>query len=561
MKLRAALLSALTAVLLGGVSHARAAGDEVRNWLVGIEAAGKLGALVPELEGLRLERFESFRGVAVRMTEAEANALRSAPGVRFVEPDYERHLHRARRARGPARGPLVQAENTARAQATPWGIGHVRASNLWEHSRGATIRVAVVDTGIDYNHPDFRKVYPRRARGATRPAGIDFVNGDGDPMDDHGHGTHVAGTIAAVDNAFGVVGVAPEVELYAIKVLRPLANGSATGSVSSIIKAVDWAISNGIHVLNFSLGSDEPSQAEREAFEEAWEAGILSIASTGNGYDPDEPIEGIGYPAAYPNVVAVGAIDEVEAIASFSQRGTQIALVAPGVRVLSTLPVGSSQVADALVDGSPLLEVEPVHGSPLGAVTSGFVDCGTGNISEIPATVAGRIALIRRGGTSATTPSGFTFNEKVRNAKSMGAAAVIIYNHDNSPLSWTLIRSNALGSPLAEDLSFEWPLTLAITKTDGEALLQKPASVLAISSTPYDYGTLQGTSMASPHVAGVAALIWSLAPDATAAQVRNALVTGARDLGPEGWDSTYGFGIVDAVRSAEVLAPERLPAD
>jgi subtilisin family serine protease len=550
MKLQAALFAAALMAAGAATAHAAAPENETKSWIVGTRPGAEPAR---SIRSRPVHRFQSVEAYVVQMTEQEAAELRRSGDVRYVEPDYERHLYRARTVAGPRVDAPVSAQAIPAGQTTPWGIERVAAKALWSHARGRTIRVGVVDTGVDHTHADLRTIPSGRHRRVSRPLGFDFVNGDNNPIDDHGHGTHVAGTIGAIDNDFGVVGVSPEVELFSLKVLRPDENGQATGSVSNIIKAIDWAIENGLHILNLSLGSDESSITEKAAVQRAWDAGVLIVAASGNGYP--ETL-GIGYPAAYPNVIAVGAISEDNAIASFSQRGTGLTVVAPGVNVFSTSPVGRSQAADVAVNGTPLAEAEALTGSPFGEFTGPFVNCGTGNLSEIPASVAGRIALIQRGGKSATNPDGFTFNEKVRNAKAAGAAAVVIYNHENSPLSWTLIRSDATGKPIAE----EFPLTIAISKTEGEALLRNPGAILHLQSVPFDYWTLQGTSMATPHVTGVAALIWSLAPEATAAEVRNAIIAGARDLGEPGWDPVFGHGAVDALRSAQILAPERLTA-
>jgi subtilisin len=320
---------------------------QTRKYLVGVrgEAAAKqpLQKDFSIPEGRSFEHFQSVAGFVAELTESEAEALKSSPSVRFVEPDYERHLWRTpptARGRAVSRG-SVSADVKVPGQQVPYGIDVVQARRVWEFGRGARIKVAVIDTGIDYTHPEFAGIY----RG-----GIDIINNDDDPMDDHFHGTHVAGTIAAIDNDLGVVGVAPEIGLYAVKVLRRNDEGGATGSVSGVVKAVDWAIANGMDILNLSLGSEESSILEREAFQRAADAGILSIAASGNGYFELQG-DGIGFPAGYPTVMAVGAIDDRTSIASFSQRGSQLSLVAPGVAVLSTLPVGSADLPDVEVDG------------------------------------------------------------------------------------------------------------------------------------------------------------------------------------------------------------------
>ncbi|MCA1733035.1 MAG: S8 family serine peptidase, partial [Acidobacteria bacterium] len=383
--------------------------------------------------------------------------------------------------------------------------------------------------------------------------GIDIINNDDDPMDDHLHGTHVAGTIAALDNDLGVVGVAPEIGLYAIKVLRRNADGNASGSASGIIKAVDWAIANGMDILNLSLGSDDSSLAEREAFQRAADAGILSIAASGNDY-LDLNRDGIGFPAGYPTVMAVGAIDDRTSIATFSQRGSQLSLVAPGVAVVSTLPVGSADLPDVTVDGVEIPTVT-LAGSPRGSVEGNFYFAGLGKPADFNSSARGKIAVINRGE--------LFFRDKARNAKEAGATGVIIINNlpGFTDFNGTLLPVDTTTGELMfpEDKSYAFPVTVGVTKEDGENLLKTPGSSIRVSVDAYDYGSLQGTSMATPHVSGVAALVWSLAPDASAAMVRNALEQGAKDIGLPGFDTIFGFGVVDAYQSGRILAPELFP--
>lgn len=531
------------------------AGEEAepRIWLVGTRENPQVQALARSHPGRDVVGFRSFRGYAAVMTEAEAAELRKSPHVRFVEPNYERHAYAPawETRRTMASGPAIAATPTG--QTIPYGVDLVRAPRLWPLTRGRKVRVGVIDTGIDHQHPDFQNLYTGRSRMSRRPLGYDFVNGDADAADDHGHGTHVAGTVGARDNDFGVIGVAPEAELFGLKVLRPTASGQASGSVVSIIKAIDWAIENDIDILNLSLGSDQSSTAEEEAFKRAWDAGILAIAATGNDYGTLQKDE-IGYPAAYPNVVAVGAVNDQSAIAGFSQRGTQMALVAPGVGVFSTFPRGTSEVAEVQVEEEEPLAAVTLEGSPLGVVSGDWVYAGLGKPEEIPASVAGKIAVIRRGE--------LFFRDKAKNAKDKGAAAVVIINNVSglNEFNGTLRPiDQTTGLPMfPEDANYEFPLTVGISQEDGEDLLKRLGTTLGVSSSRYDYGMLQGTSMATPHVAGVAALVWSLAPDATAADVRDALIMGARDLGAEGWDTVYGYGLVDAWGAAMQLVPHLL---
>ena len=508
------------------------------SYLVGVRSRPELPILTKAFDGREVQEFESFDGFAVEMTPAEAEALRRSPGIRFVEPDYEKHLYIPRSgtpARDEASVGSVSGEAT-RGQLTPWGIERIQASKVWGKGRGKSIRVAVIDTGIDYGHPDLAALYK---------GGYDFANKDADPMDDHYHGTHVAGTVAAIDNGIGVVGVAPEIDLYGLKVLRPTSDGSASGATSDIIKAIDWSIQNQMHVVNLSLGSNDFSQAENEAMQRAWSSGILVVAASGN----DHPkVTFVGYPAGYQNVVAVGAVDDDDVVASFSQRGTAMTVAAPGISVFSTMPVGSAEVSEIEI-GSLVVATDLFEGSPLGTISGSWVFCGLGKKEEIPSSVQGKIAVIRRGE--------LTFRDKAKNAKDAGARAVVILNNTTGTINGTLRpKDEKTGLPMyPEDANYVFPVTVGMTMAEGEKLLAMVPSPITVSARLDDYGNLQGTSMASPHVAGVAAVLWSLSPHASNADIKSALTLGAEDLGSYGWDEVYGFGLVDAISSAKVLAP------
>src|SRR5438093_12173497 len=189
-------------------------------------------------------------------------------------------------------------------------------------------KVAVIDTGIDCGHPDLQGncIY-----------GASFVKGS-KAFDDFGHGTHVAGIIAARDNGFGVIGVAPEATLYAVKVLD--ANGS--GSWSSVASGIVWAIKNGMHVINMSLGGSSFSQAMADAVKAASDAGILVVSAAGNSGCCDTVL----YPAKLPGSMAVAAVDSRDQRAAFSSEGPEVDVAAPGVDVLSTVPTGTCRLCD-----------------------------------------------------------------------------------------------------------------------------------------------------------------------------------------------------------------------
>ncbi len=255
-----------------------------------------------------------------RLAETVAD-LEADPDVLFAEPDRQ--------------------NQSVFAQAVPWGITRIHADPVSRGRRtGAGVRVAVIDTGIWSSattgsvHPDLAAVY----RG-----GYDFVNDDPFPWDGHGHGTHVAGIIAAVDNLVGVVGAAPRVSLYALKVIGD--NGK--GTLSDFISALDWCVANGIRVANYSAGGIDRSPTIEEACKRARAAGVTIVAAAGNGGG------GLLVPAVFPSVIAVGATDRANARPFWSNVGNDLDLVAPGVNVRSTYVGGGYYVMDGTSMSAP----------------------------------------------------------------------------------------------------------------------------------------------------------------------------------------------------------------
>lgn len=206
-----------------------------------------------------------------------------------------------------------------------WGVKRIGAGTVHDGgNKGLGIKIGIIDSGINYTHPDLDGVYV---------GGYDFVQSDNDPMDVYGHGTHVAGTACAEDNNFGVVGVAPNCALYSLRVL----NDDGVGAWSRVIAAMDWAVTNGLHVVNLSLGSSKnPGTAVKTAFDNAETKGIVIAAAAGNSGNTAGKGSNIIYPAKYASVIAVGAIDSADKRASFSSTGSELEIMAPGVAVLST---------------------------------------------------------------------------------------------------------------------------------------------------------------------------------------------------------------------------------
>ncbi|MDD2586629.1 MAG: S8 family serine peptidase [Syntrophomonadaceae bacterium] len=213
----------------------------------------------------------------------------------------------------------------------PWappGVSLIAARRMWPVTQGENVVVAVLDTGVDYTHPDLS---------ANIIGGISVIPGEKDYMDENGHGTHVAGTIAASGS---ILGVAPRAKILAVKVL----NRYGMGNFSSISKGIDWAEKwrgakgERVNIINMSLGAPLSNVDLHQKVIKAVNSGITIVCAAGNSGDADPDTTEISYPAYYPETLAVGAIDLYTGIASFSNSNDRIDIVAPGVDTYSTYP-------------------------------------------------------------------------------------------------------------------------------------------------------------------------------------------------------------------------------
>ena len=287
-------------------------------------------------------------GSGITVKEA-ISRLNQNPDVIYAEPNYIVNI--ATTPNDPDLSQLWGLHNTGQTGGTV--DADIDAMEAWSVARGdATIVIGVIDTGVDYNHPDLAAniwTNPNEIPGdgidndnndyIDDVYGWDWVNDDNDPMDDHGHGTHCAGTIAAVgNNAIGVVGVNWHASIMSLKFI----SADGFGSTADAISAIEYATMMGAHVLSNSWGGGGRSTSLKAAIEASHAAGILFVAAAGNdGRDNDvTPF----YPASYdvPNVIAVAATDHNDALAEFSNFGaTSVHLGAPGVGIYSTLPNNS----------------------------------------------------------------------------------------------------------------------------------------------------------------------------------------------------------------------------
>lgn len=379
--------------------------------IVGFKAGAGVANLGKEggKDKVRVKRNLRLKGYALVSVPEETNLetiaaeLRRDPAVDTVDFNYVRSIDAF--PADPPNDPLYSRQ---------WNLTKVQAPQAWPVSSGQGIVVAVIDTGVA-QAPDLAQT--------TFVAGYDFVNRDTDPTDDHGHGTHVAGTIAqSTNNALGVAGVAFGANIMPLKVLGADGNGLD----SDVVEAIVWAADHGAKVINMSLGGADASSALFNALAYAYGKGVVIVAAAGN-----EGLDQVSYPAAYPQAIAVGAVDAgpTPVRAYYSNYGSALDLVAPGGDLGEDMS-GPAGAGDGHPDGI------------LQQTLNVFADC------------------------EGATPDGFA------------------------------------------------------------------------------YCYLQGTSMATPHVAAAAAMILANGNATSPFAVKTALQSTARDLGTAGWDAEYGHGLV-----------------
>jgi subtilisin family serine protease/fibronectin type 3 domain-containing protein len=322
--------------------YLHAAGSVTRD---GVETATRL----PLVSGLHKVALNAEFSI-----DAALAALRNDPHVLYAEPDY------IVRATGLASDPLFANQWDFHNIGQTGGVldADMDAPEAWDATTGSgSTVVAVIDTGVDYGHPDLANniwvnVGEVAGNGVDDDGngyiddvhGYDFYNNDSNPLDDHSHGTHVAGTIGAVgNNGIGIAGVNWDVQIMALKFL----GSDGSGTTSDAIEAIRYAIDNGAHISNNSWGGDPFSQSLYDAIRDARDVGHIFVAAAGNGnfigFGLDNDATPF-YPAGYDldNIVAVAATDHRDDIAIFSNYGaTTVDLGAPGVSILSTTPGGS----------------------------------------------------------------------------------------------------------------------------------------------------------------------------------------------------------------------------
>lgn len=509
---KATLLTKLacTAVLVGGLT---AQADVTERYIVTYDINSP---------GLKLGHTIKAQGrdwFAVELDEKGKSALRGQPGFKSLEID-------------PKRFPMSLYNDTAgladEVQVVPYGYFQSQA-NLLTLQPGQ--KVCVIDSGIAGGNGEtggFNNDFNWNEITGDNDAGTGNWDADGGP-----HGTHVAGTIGAVNNDFGVIGMAPGVPMHIIKVF----NDAGWGYSSDLAQAADLCAGAGANIISMSLGGGGASSIEESAFDTFTANGGLVIAAAGNdGNDVRS------YPAGYPSVMMIGAVDANNLIADFSQfptnttgrgkrattdDGLGVEVTAGGVGTLSTVPSGAGTTTSLSVDGVVYSSSAMENRGSASGETYNF---GIGDVVDTAAN--GKICVIARGTVS--------FEDKVTNCETAGGIGAIIYNNEPGMLYGTLGTTEQTTIP-----------AVGASEADGAALLAASQASIFIGASNYDY--FSGTSMATPTTSGVAALLWSNHPGCSNTQIRDALKATAEDQGASGRDDYYGYGIIKAKAASDHL--------
>ena len=454
------------------------------------------------------QEIHGMDAVAIEVPTVALRGLENNPHFEYVEEDLVRH---AFATTSPSTGTPYTS-----GQLVPYGIKMVQADLLSDVNTGNR-KVCIIDSGYDLAHEDLSG---------------NAVAGDNDSgtglwsTDENHHGTHVAGTIAAINNTnFGVVGVNSNklLKLHIIKVF-----GAAGWAYSSTLaSAANKCGTAGANIISMSLGGGRSNRTEMRAFDSLASKGVLSIAAAGN-----DGTTAVSYPAGYASVMSVGALDENKAWATFSQYNSKVEISAPGVAVLSTVPMGSGSKS-ALTVGGTTYTPGDMDGSIKATVTAPLANFGLGDVVTA-GSMTGKVCLVARGTID--------FATKVTNCKASGGVAAIIYNNVAGAFGGTM------GTTVATIPS------VTATDVDGAAMTGQAGQLATVAVTPNSYAFFDGTSMATPHVSAVAALVWSYFPTCTGAQIRTTLGLSAQDLGTVGRDTKFGFGLVQARAAHDRIA-------
>jgi serine protease len=499
------------ALTLAATHPAHAGTPDPERQIVVYKDAAKAKKAVTALGGKVIREMGALKALAVKVPAGALAKLRGDASISLVELDAPRY-------------PLsINAPSPTGPQGTPWGITAVNAD---PQAYAGGVKICIIDSGYSRGHEDLEK----------QPVTASADPGTGDPFfDGSHHGTHVAGTISALDNAIGVVGVNGNGKLP-IHIVKLFGDDGEYAYSSDLAAAVGKCIDEGkARIISMSLGGGTPTQTEKAAMDNALANNVLPIAAAGNDGNNRK-----SYPAAYDSVMSVAAVDSVLSHADFSQWNDDVEIAGPGVAVRSTVPNGQGtevQLTRTECLGGRCLngafvqsgfEAAAFLGSAEGDVTGNLYRCnavdGLGSPGDCSG-ASGQVCLIQRGSIS--------FAEKVQECQRRGGLAAVIFN-----------SSDALFTGTVEGSTIKVP-AVAVSGLDGATLESEVGSEFNVVVTRGNYDFYDGTSMATPHVSGVAAAVWSQNPKCKARDIRVLLDYTAQDVDASGRDVNTGYGVVD----------------
>lgn len=548
----------------------------------------------------RLQKIRSLRRsgwvrvelpVGVAVTQAMSR-FAGDPNVEAVQPNYIYRLTAA--PNDPKYGDLWAFRNTGQTIATgtyPVATGtagsDMNVEPAWDHLTDCSPAVvAVLDSGVNYQQEDLAPnmwdggiSYPNH--------GYDFVDDDLDPMDLNGHGTHVAGTIGAVgNNSIGVTGVCWTATIMAIRV----ADAAGQATTASIIQGIDFAIENDAKIINMSLGGAGFDPALSSALSRAHLNDVVAVVAAGNGGgdqigDNNDSLGNAFYPCnfTHPNIVCVAALDQTYNLASFSNFGSvSVDVGAPGTNIVSTWAGATMTITDDFNSSGSLDwtssggwayrplglsgggTTATVHGlvNPSNFPDGAYVNNADHRVYQ-PFDLAGQDVAILRFSTQFSLQAGDSFNIGISSAGDdpfLGGGVVVDGVSGMStggfivgPLTYDISSCNSATCSIGFQLS-----TDGSGVDDGVGIISFSIESLALNANSYH--TLDGTSMATPHVTAVAAMLRAYNPRFTYADVVNAIKNGGRTVASLAGKTTSGKA-ADAMRMlAYINAPTGVTA-
>lgn len=464
---------------------------------------------------------------ALEVSEKALAGLRNNPNVEYIEEDTRIEW---------------LATNLNNTEVQPFGISTVQA-DLVSDSNAGNRSICIIDSGYAINHVDLAT---NNVDGTNQSLTGNWYEAS------VSHGTHVAGTIAAVSNGSGVVGVNPSgnLDIHVIKMFGDTFN-------SDLVAGADDCVAAGANVITMSLRIGGYSSTADNAFQGYADDGVLSIAASGNDGNSTK-----SYPASFDSVMSVGATDSGNMHANFSQYNDQVEISAPGEAILSSVD-GDGHLGQLSVGGVDYFAngVAPqnFYNSSLnfdndannGSVSGELGACTTTGTTYSCPSMTGKVCVVERGENqgddTSSTENNYPEYRAVNACVDAGAVGVVVYSNAARP---------GLQHPFLVDFDAKIGSTPAVSvdRATGLDLVGKvgqAASMAKQGGTDWEY--YNGTSMATPHVSGVAALVWSHHPTCSNAEIRQVLTDTALDIDVAGRDDRTGFGLVQAQAALDAL--------